>query len=265
MGAAWLLGLAAALRLVDGVVGTSPLAAAFIGAFLVDLGTGRAGVRWFAEREAVSRRTRKKLTEVASRGRAAVLRLAGLGAAVAGAAMLAMLAAGLVLGHATVALGHPSAAALLMVVKVLALAIRDELLLRGLPLFTARRAGIAPHYAVVFAAVASPAAMVLSPGVTPEAVAMACASGATFALLWSRTGSAVPAIVAHATWGLLTGSVLRGDVLVLTFDSGVFSSGSRAAGMPAWLSAAAFAGAAVFVARRIRQTDFKTTPAATSG
>jgi len=265
MGAAWLLGLAAALRLIDGVAGASPLAAAFIGAFLVDLGTGRAGVRWFAERENVTGRARKKRTEVASRGRRATARLVGLGAAVAGAATLAVLAMGVVSGHASMTLGHPSAAALLMMAKVFALAVRDELLLRGLPLFTARRAGIAPNHAVAFAALASPAAMVLSPGVTPEAVAMACASGATFALLWSRTGSAVPAIVAHATWGLLTGSVLRGDVVVLTFDSGVFSSSSRAAGVPAWLFAATFAGAALFVAWRIRQADFKTTPAATDG
>jgi len=46
IGAGWLIGISAALRVLDTLLGQAPLASALLGAILVDLAAGRAGVRW---------------------------------------------------------------------------------------------------------------------------------------------------------------------------------------------------------------------------
>ena len=127
--AAWLVGGAAAVHLVDGFLGGAPAAAAVLGAVLVDLLAGRAGVRW------------------ASRPWALDLRV---GAALGATVGLLAVAAGHALGWATVVLGAPGIAIAFAVLRVGAVAARDELLLRWLPIALGRRAGVPDRALLAF-------------------------------------------------------------------------------------------------------------------
>jgi hypothetical protein len=233
LGVAWLIGVAAALKLVDLLFGPAAMGTALVGAVLADLAAGRAGVRWAAEgidwREGARR--------------------AGVGAAIAAGvvAVVVGIAAALRWFHND---GVGTSAVLLFAIaRAIAVAARDELVLRGIPLVAAARAGVPEPYARAFAAIASGAAIALVPGVTIAAVAMAIASGWLFAALWTRGRGAYAAVGAHAGWVLGVGSVLHGGLLDTDWTIGNFALGASAAGPPAWLAAAVLSAAAIAVSR----------------
>ncbi|WP_437732215.1 type II CAAX prenyl endopeptidase Rce1 family protein [Sorangium sp. So ce1335] len=238
LGAAWLVGLAAALQIVTLLLSSSPLAAALAGAVVADLVAVRAGVQWIdpLEREAPDRRAR-------------LARRAGLGAALGAFAVLLPLGASLAIGWATVEPGAPSLSFAFALVRAVALAVRDELLLSGIPLATAARAGLSSRWAVAFSALAHGAALGLAPGATASSVALATALGALAAALFRHGRGAIAAVAAHASFTALAGAGLRGSLLDVTWIDGALAAGTRAFGPPAWLAAAVLALLAALVLR----------------
>jgi hypothetical protein len=236
IGAAWLVALAAALRVVDVALGAVPLAAAMAGAVLVDLALARAGVRWDeAEKHASI---------------AAYARRAAAGVAVGLAVVLVAVAALALAGRARVAPGSPSLAVGVGLVRAASIAVRDELLFRGLVLSVVARAGLPARVGVGFAALAGGAAMALERGAGLASIALVVASGLLFASLWRRERGAFAAVGAHAAFVFVAGPGLRGGLVDVTFAGGVLSAGPTAQGAPAWVAAALFVVLAVVVARR---------------
>lgn len=238
IGAAWLVGLRAALVVLAGVLESSPLPEAVIGALIVDIGTGRAGVLW-AEGDPA---------------RGVVLRLAARGAAVgAGVAGLA-LGASIVLGLATVAPASLHATQLIGFIPAAAVAVRDELLFRGLPLHFAARAGLPIWAAVAFGALASPSAFVAASSLSAAAVILAIANGALFGVLYAKTKSAWTAVGAHAAWTITTDVIARGGLFEARWSNGELASADAASGPPAYLAAALAVAAsiAILLAPRLR-------------
>jgi hypothetical protein len=236
-GAAWLVGIGAALQILDAVLGPANLGAAIFGALGTDLAAGRAGVRW--DRDAVKDEA----------PRTPVRRIAA-GAAVALAAGIATIgvAAALRWFHVEATLG-PSTALAFAVARAAAVSVRDELLFRGIPLAAAARAGVPAPIARGFSALVSGASLVLVPGVTPAALALAVASGWLFASLWEKDRGAWAAVGAPAAWVLLLGSVLHGGVVDLAWTTGELTVGASAAGAPTWIACAALIAAAAILPR----------------
>jgi hypothetical protein len=224
IGAAVLLGIRAGLELLDGVLSTAPLASVVIGALLVDVVAGRAGLVWSDVDEPAALQARR-----AGLGAAAGLLVFG---------VLVAIAAGL--GWARFAPGHPDGMILLTLVGGGATAVRDELLLRGLPLMYAARAGIAPRWAVLFAAAMSPALLGADPALGPGAVALALGSGLFFACAYRWAGGATAAIGAHAAWLFAVGPLAKG-VFEIGWTRGDLGDGVAAAGAPAFVAAVLFA------------------------
>ncbi|MGK4002030.1 CPBP family glutamic-type intramembrane protease [Sorangium sp. So ce1036] len=238
VGAAWLVGLAAVLEFLSVLLGSSPLAAALAGAVLADLVAARAGVRWS-----------DPLEEAAPGHLARALRRVGLGAALGALAVLLTLGASVVLGWASVEGGEPSLSSGFALVRAVAFAVRDELLLTGIPFATAARAGLPSRFALAFSALAHGAALGLTPDATAASFAMTTALGALTAALWRRSGGAFAAISAHAVFNLLAGAGLRGALLDVTWIEGALTAGARALGGPAWVAAATLAALAALVLR----------------
>ncbi|XXY53747.1 hypothetical protein WME91_21680 [Sorangium sp. So ce269] len=238
LGAAWLVGLGAALQILSVLLSSSPLAAALAGAVVADLGAVRAGVQWTdpVEREAPGHRAR-------------VARRAGVGAALGALAVLLTLGISLVLGWATVEAGEPSVGFAFAVARAIALAVRDELLLSGIPFATAARAGLSSRHAVAFSALAHGAALGLAPGASASSFALAAALGALAAALFRHGRGAFAAIAAHASFTALSGAGLRGSLLDVTWADGALAAGTRAFGPPAWVAAAVLALLAALVLR----------------
>ncbi|AUX47044.1 hypothetical protein SOCE26_085560 [Sorangium cellulosum] len=238
IGAAWLVGLAAVLRLTALLLSSSPLAAALAGAVVADLAAARAGVHWL---DPVER------ADPAHRAR--IARRIGLGAALGALAVLLPLGVSVVLGWAHVEAGAPSASFGFALARAVALAVRDELLLTGIPFATAARAGLSSRYALGFSALAHGAAIGLAPGASASSFALAAALGALTAALWRRGRGAFAAVAAHASFIALAGAGLRGALLDATWADGALAAGTRAFGRPAWLTAIALAALAALVLR----------------
>lgn len=237
LGAAWLVGLAAALQVFDQISGAAELRTPLFGALAIDLLAGRAGVRWEWDDAGIDAR------------RHAVRRV-GVGAAVAlvvGGVVVAV-AAMLRWFHGEAAV-RPSAALAVAVARAAAVAVRDELLFRGVPLAAAARARVPAPVARAFAALVSGATVVMVPGVTPAAVALAIASGWLFAALWERDRGAWAAVGAHGAWILLLGSALHGGLYEVEWTHGELAVGASAAGAPAWVAAALLTAAGFAVLR----------------
>jgi hypothetical protein len=240
IGAAWLVALAAGLRVVEVLLGPSPLAVAIVGAVVVDLALARAGVRW---------------DEVGGRPAAALARDAAVGAAVGALAVAVPVALLAIVGLARLAPGSPSIVALgLAAARAVGLAVRDELLFRGLVIGVAARAGLPPAAGLGFAALAGGASVALERGASAASVTLVVASGLLFAALWRRGRGAFQAVGAHAAFTLLAGAGLRGGALEVTWSSGLLAPGVRAQGAPAWAAAAVCAGLALVVASAARRT-----------
>ncbi len=236
IGAAWLVGLGAALRVVDVIVGQSPLAAAVVGAVLVDLLLSRAGVRW---------------DEAGGRPLEGYLRSAVVGAGFGALAVAVPVVLLTLAGAAHVAPGRPSFALALGLVRAGAVAVRDELLFRGLVLAVVARAGLPVAAGLGFSAVAGGAAVALERGSSPASVALVVASGLLFAVLWRRDRGAFQAVGAHAAVALLAGVGLRGGLIEVTWASGLLGAGTHAQGAPAWVAAIGCLAIALVVGRSV--------------
>ncbi|WP_437598008.1 hypothetical protein WMF28_35465 [Sorangium sp. So ce590] len=238
LGAAWLVGLAAALQIVAVLLSSSPLAAALAGAVVADLVASRAGVPWT-----------DPLEPEGPGHRARIARRVGLGAALSALAVLLTLGVSVVLGWATVDAGEPSVSFGFAVARAIALAVRDELLLTGIPFAAAARAGVSSRHAFAFSVLAHGAALGLAPGATASSFALTSALGALAAALFLRGRGAFAPIAAHASFIALAGAGLRGSLLDVTWVDGALAVGTRAFGPPAWLAAAALAALAALVLR----------------
>jgi membrane protease YdiL (CAAX protease family) len=222
IGLAWLLGTAAMLQVVELLFGQVIMGAALGGAVIADIAATWAGVRWDEGEK--------------RHWKAAVARL-GAGAGVAAGVIALTLALGAALGRLEISRGAPSIGIFLVVLRSAAIAVRDELIFRGIPLVAAARAGVPGPVARAFAALAGAASMALLPGASPASIALTAASGWLFATLWQRDRGAWSAVGAHAAWALLTGAVLRGGLVDIVFRDGNFGLGPRASGAPAWIAA----------------------------
>lgn len=244
LGIAWLLGSAAALLIIERLLRSATLAAAILGAVLVDAGASRAGVRWSEADEGARFDWQRALKRVAA-GAGVALALGGIVLAVA-------VARGWLHGHEGPSL---SSAVLFAMVRAAAVATRDELLFRGIPIVAAARAGVPAPIARAFAALAGGAAIALVPGVTPAAIAIAVASGWLTAALWQRERGAFMAVGARAGWLLLFGSLLHGGLFDVDWNVGSLAIGNTSWGAPAWLSAGVLAVGALVVSRIPRKGD----------
>lgn len=226
LGAAWLIGLAAILQLLTALIGQSPLAVGLAGAVIADVVSSRAGVRWDDALDPAEPGYRARIARRIGVG-------AGLGAVAAGVTVLGAVA----LGWVRLAPGHVSLGLGFALVRAVAVAVRDELLLTGIAFTAAARAGVSSRFALAFAALAHGAAIALAPGAGAPAFVLATASGALSAALWQRYRGAWAAVAASASWTLLAGTGLRGGFLDATWTDGALALGARAFGPPAWLAA----------------------------
>lgn len=236
LGAVWLVGLAAALQALDLVSGVAELRTPLFGALAIDLLAGRAGVRWDWDDDGID--SRKHAVRRVAAGAAVAL--------VAGAAVLLVAAA---LRWFDCEGARPSAALAVALARAAAVAVRDELLFRGIPLAAAVQARVPTPVARGFAALVSGATIVMLPGVTPAAVVLAIGSGWLFAALWECDRGAWAAVGAHGAWSFLVGSVLHGGLFDVEWTHGELAVGASAAGAPAWVAAAVLTAAGFVVVR----------------
>jgi uncharacterized protein len=222
MGLAWLLGTAAALQIVELLFSRFIMGVALGGAVIADIASTWAGVRW----DEGKKREWKD----------AVARL-GAGAGIAAAVIAATFAIGAVMGRIEVRSGALSIGIFLAILRSAAVAVRDELVFRGIPLVAAARAGVPKPVARGFAALAGAASIALLPGAGPASIALSAAYGWLFATLWQRDRGAWSAVGAHGAWALLTGALLRGGLVDIAFREGNLGLGPRASGAPAWIAA----------------------------
>ena len=262
LGAAWLVGLAAALQLVEVLLGKSPLASAMAGAVLADVVAGFAGVRWDSQAPKGAKNAKNAAKETKAAGAEAAkangeevnpVRDIGIGMGTALVAVAVTLLVGAVLGWVMIERGGPSTSIAFALMRSAATGVRDELMLRGIVLTAAARAGISPRIAAVVAALAGGAVLALVPSVSIGAVVLAITSGFFFALLWQRFRGAWAAVGAHAFWVFLISAALRGGFVDVAWSSGSLMSGGRSTGGAAWLAAGVFAllaAAAIFYERK---------------
>jgi hypothetical protein len=247
IGAAWILGIRAALLVLGGLLGSSPLPEVVLGALIVDVAAGRAGLGWS-----------QRVLE-----RAAILRRVAAGAAAGAGAALVPLVVALSAGWATARAPTSSGVALLGLVGSTALAVRDEILYRGLPLMFAARAKVPQRFAIGFAALVSPSAFLLSGGATAEGVLLAIANGWLFATLYVRLDGTWAAVAAHAGWTGVTDVVFRGAVVDTIWSAGEIGEGEAARGAPAWVAAFVSAALAAALTRRLRPAGSERAPSRT--
>ncbi|MFT3774782.1 MAG: hypothetical protein QM820_56255 [Minicystis sp.] len=229
LGVSWLLGISAALQILDRLFPAASLGTALIGALLVDVAASRLGVRW-------------GLVAGADRAASSPFRLAawraGIGVSLAFKVGLLVIAIGAAAGwiHNHGGWPQPSFAIVLALLRAIAVSVRDELLYRGIPLFAASRAGVPAWAARLFAALAGGAAIALMPGVEASGIVLAVASGWLFAGLWQKEGGGFAAGGAHAAWLLLFGSLLHGGLFEVEWVHGNIAIGNGSSGPPAWIA-----------------------------
>lgn len=239
-GAAWLVGLSAANQIVAILFASNLLAVVVIQAVVVDLAIGKAGVRWDP---AASDKGSDEVKN-AARGIAA-----GAGVALAVAALVT--GAGAALGWAKLALHGPTMSLGFVLVRAIAIGVRDSLLLVGLPHAFVKRAGGVPAWsAAAFSALAGGAAIGLQTAATPSNVALAIALTGAAGALWLRAGSGWAAAGLLGGWVLFAGAVLRGALVDVDWLRGSLAPGLIADGAPAWIAAALFALLAVALVRK---------------
>jgi hypothetical protein len=174
------------------------------------------------------------------------------GAAVGLAVGLAPLLAGALSGLANVHLVAPSPLGLATGgARAIAVAYRDEVLGRGIPLALAARAGVPLPATLAWIALlaAAPAA---ATGASAAALAATLAGAMLFAVAWRRGGLAA-GWGAHAAWLFAVGVVARGEPFELAWRSGALGPAGRAAGVAGWLAAASLGVAALALARAPRR------------
>jgi membrane protease YdiL (CAAX protease family) len=157
-------------------------------------------------------------TDGDARGSAAwIARRCALGAGLGGAVALAGAAAAILTGAARLTPGDPSASALILglVVAVLA-AVRDELLLRGVPL-RAVRGRLPPGAVLLVAAAAAVAAHVGGEDMRAIPVVRDALSAVALAALWTQDRGAWMAVAAHSAWSWVDGPLTRGGAVDLRY------------------------------------------------
>ncbi len=233
-GAGWLLGLRAALQLLALLLGSAELAHAAVGALLVDVAAGRAGIAWAAENTERSEIVRR------------VVRAGGVALVVGGASLaLARMA-----GFVAFAPGHADTMVLLSLLSLAAGAIRDELLFRALPLFFAERAKVPLRFAMPFAALLSATPFLIG-GASIANVALAFGSGLLFAAAYVHLHGVWAAVAAHLSWSVVLGPATKGLVFEASWADGQIAEGAAAAGTPAFIAAGLAVAAALFVMPRL--------------
>ncbi len=220
-GVGWLVGTAAAVRLVETLIGRSPLGAALAGAVIVDLAMTRAGVRW----DSRDQRASKKSTQ---------WRELGIGAGVACALVAGPVLVSVVIGGATVAVGNISSVLVFGLLRGVANGVRDEFLYRGLPLLVAQRVGIRPFWAIGYAGLLGVAPLLFAERLSWEALMVFACQGVLLAMLWIRTNAAWASVSAHAVWFFLAGAGLRGSVLDVSWTNGMLAESTSIRGLPAF-------------------------------
>jgi len=235
VGAAWILGLRAALQLLAFFLGSAELAQAAVGALVVDLAAGRAGVAW-----TIDSPERDELVRRVLRGAAVTI-----GVALASIALCAMF------GFLVVQRGAPDGVVVLSLLALGAAAIRDELLFRALPLHFAARAGVPRGYAMGFAALLSATPFLIG-GASLANVALAAGSGLLFASIYLHLRGVWPAVIAHVLWSICIGPVTKGLVFEASWTgSGEIAEGAAAAGAPAFIAAGLALAAALVIVPRL--------------
>ncbi len=234
LGLAWLMGTAAAFQVVELLFSRFIMAVAISGAVIADVASTWAGVRWD---EGTKRAWKDAVDRIAA------------GAGLVTAVIAVTFAIGAVMGRVEAQAGAPSVGIFLVVLRCAAIAVRDELVFRGIPIVAAGRAGVPAPIARGFAALAGAASMASLPGVSAASLVLVAATGWLFATLWQRDRGAWSAVGAHAAWALLTGAVLRGGIVDIAFKEGNLMLGPRASGAPAWIAAGVAVVAAVVLPR----------------
>lgn len=241
-GVAWLVGTAIAVRLVETLIGRSPLGAALAGAVIVDLAMTRAGVRWDDNED---------LKHASSR----LWRGIGIGVAIGSLLVVVPLVLGLIVGAATISSGSPSSTIIFGLLRGVADGVRDELLYRGLPLFVAVRAGVSMPLAVGYAALAGTTPLVLLERLSWEPFLVSLTQGVLFAMLWVRTSAGWASVAAHATWFVLAGVGLRGALVEASWTNGLLAESARIRGLPAIICAIVSILLTVYVSKKLAQSS----------
>lgn len=196
----------------DAVLSARPLFAAVVAAFVADLVARRLGARF--EREGVP-----------------ALAAVGRGVALALALALTALGAALAVG-ARPLLGAPSLATLLAALRFVSLAVASETVLTVLPLAALGTARASRGLGLVVVSLAHVAPALGLPSVTPLGVALSAGLGAALAALALRFG-ALASIALAASYPIVMGSLLRGELFELEGYEGVLSPPHTARGVPA--------------------------------
>lgn len=248
MGAAWIIGICAAVAVVDAALSKTPLAAALAAALVSDFAAGFAGVRWDSI-ELIPKAKKGESAKDESNKKPIPFYAIGFGAASSTLILGLTLGIGALFGWVSAETGTPSLALLLALLRAGALAVRDELCFRGIALVTASRAGIPTWIALLFGALAGGASMAFASSFDPAAMALAIASGGFFGALWLRFKGAWAALSAHTLFLFLIGPGMRGGLLDIVWSWGALAPKHRSYGGAAWLCASLFAAAALLLLR----------------
>jgi hypothetical protein len=227
----WGLAFWGGAQIAVAVFGRNATALVAIQAALAEWGAGRAGITWSDPLAAIP--TGK-----------ALVRRAGLGVAMGGAAAAVITGLALATGGATMAAASPAIGSLAVGFVVAALsAVRDELFLRGVVLRATR--GLLPAWASLAACGAAAAAGRFGvDGALGLALVVEAARGVALGCVWIRDRGAWMAVGASAAWTWSLQSVLRGGLLDVRFAT------ASDAGVPALVTMAVVAALAIAWARK---------------
>ncbi|MFP6685436.1 MAG: hypothetical protein VB934_12015 [Polyangiaceae bacterium] len=221
-GALYLVVCGAIIRIVE-VWLNNPMSGAVIGAAIVSVLVGRAGL----DSAPLNRERWAHMAKLALQGAAPIVAVAVIAIAI---------------GEASVRTSPPGPSMLFGTVESLGLAYRDELWLHGLILLFAKRAAIPPRWAVLYATVASAAAIVGVAGTTAAGLVLTAGASLWLASLWQTRGDAWLPVAAHFGWAWMATTILSGDPFDLNIQRHVLPYGPSASGWMAWAAAACFFG-----------------------
>jgi hypothetical protein len=181
-------------------------------------------------------------------------RRAGAGAAIGAAGAVLVVAVAMATGGAAMARSQPAMGLLAVgLVKVALLAVRDELMLRGIVL-RATRALLPAWAALLVCGAAAAAARFGAEGAVGLFLVVEALRGIVLAALWLRDRGAWMAVAANAAWMWGLGSIVRGGLVDVRFAA------EPDAGVPALVVLAAAVGAAAFWSLRSRDRSAPSAP-----
>lgn len=240
-GALYLLVLATLIQMLRGLL-PNPTSAAVIGAVLVSLAASRLGMDG-ADTDGAD--TDGADTGVPWRD---VLRAALVPSAIAAVALLAVLA-----GGARWHFRAPGLSLLFTFAEVVAISYRDELWLRGMPLYVGRRAGIDDRLITAYSVALAVGAVLLLRGTGWQGCLLTAASALFFALRWRCNDHRWLVVAGHAAWLLWADGLFAGELLRIGKEAGRLSGGATATGVFAWVASIGFLAAAAWIWRTLNQ------------